>query len=504
MKTGRLAAIICLVAALTFDAAAAVMRGTSRNSVKLSAAEQGEDWLVRLDFLPAAGWHIYSHTPGDFGQPTEVSWQLNGSELLEEEWAAGEDVLYRGFGLNVYKNGGFYRARLRKHPQALPRLKVSWTACADECVPEAAEFALTPEAFADSVPQTSNSTVPQSPLPPKEAGLWYIMLLAFAGGIILNFMPCVFPILFIKVMAFASAGEGNKNAREAWSYMAGVVTCFLLIAALLWGLKAAGYAIGWGFQLQSEYFVLTMAALFFVLGLMFLDLLQINFAYSRLPAGAFATGLLAVLIASPCTAPFMGVALGWVLTTARSPWVYYPVFLVLGVGYALPFFAAGIYPQLLRRILPKPGKWMLILKKIFAIPMFVTAMWLLWVWHGESSRSELWQPFDAQKVTAEAAAGHKILLNFTAKWCITCLVNEKNVFADAEFARMAQKHNIRLFKADWSNHNPQITAALSQYGRSSIPLYVFYDGSGSYRFLPQLLGLETLRRLLEDDAAAQN
>lgn len=503
MKIGRLAAAICLAVTLTFDAAAAVMQGTAHNKVKLSAAEQGENLLVRLDFVPAAGWHIYSHHPGDFGQPTEVKWHLNGSRILEEAWAPGEDVLYRGLGLNVYKNGGFYQAQLSKDSQNLPRLSVSWMACADECIPETLELKLTPEAFADELPQLATDSV-QSALPQEEPGLWYILLLAFAGGIILNFMPCVFPILFIKAMTLTKLDEAAKNVREAWSYLAGVVTCFLLIAALLWGLKAAGYAIGWGFQLQSPYFVLAMAALFLLLGLMFLDLVQINFAYSKLPAGSFATGLLAVLIASPCTAPFMGAALGWVLTSKHSPLVYYPVFLALGLGYALPFFAAGIYPHLLRKILPKPGKWMLALKRLFAIPMFVTALWLLWVWRGESNRFELWQPYELQKVAEQAAAGHKILLNFTAKWCITCLVNEQNVFADAEFAQMAKEHNLLLFKADWSNHNPEVTAALAEYGRGSIPLYVFYDGSGGYRFLPQMLSLEAVRRLLEDNAAAQN
>lgn len=500
MKILKLAICLISAAVLSFDAAASILKQTDRNAVEMSAAEKDGIWEIKLHFRPKSGWHIYSHRPGDLGQPTTVDWMLNGNRLVHEEWSPGEDILFKGFGLNVYKQSGLYKAVLQKNGDKLPGMTVSWTACGDECVPESLYFEITPEAFLKpsertaALPDSGNAERRPLPLasaaaepPAGEGNLWQVLLLAFAGGIILNFMPCVFPILFIKVMSLSGQKDRRKNIRDAWLYLAGVISCFCCIAALLWLFKARGANIGWGFQLQSPYFVGAMAALFFILGFMFLDIIKVNISLKYIPAGSFLTGLLAVLIASPCTAPFMGAALGWVLTTERSPWVYYPVFFALGLGYALPFFVAGVYPKMLQKFLPKPGKWMLVLKRLFAIPMFITGAWLLWVLNGDNRDSAVWETYNPQKVEQLTAAGEKVLVNFTAKWCITCLVNEKNVFSDKRFAELAKYHKVHLFKADWSTHNPEITKALAGYGRSSIPLYVYYDGSGGYSFWPQLL-----------------
>jgi len=515
-KAGTILIMFIWTAVFSFNAAAGILKQTPHNTVELSVTEQGDIWKVLLKFMPNDGWHIYSHNPGDIGQATEVEWKTDGAQLLREEWSPGEDMFFKGFGLNVYKKSGQYRAELRKKAGAKPTIAVSWTACGDECIPENVDFELLPEAFeAASGENAANAALSNSFPPeaartiPSEGGLLKILLLAFAGGIILNFMPCVFPILFIKVMALGNLRERRKNIRDAWLYLAGVLTCFCLIAALLWFFKAHGSRIGWGFQLQSPYFVLFMAVLFFILGFMFLDIIQLGSGLKYIPAGSFFTGLLAVLIASPCTAPFMGAALGWVLTTERSPLTYYPVFFALGLGYALPFFVAGLYPQFLRKFLPKPGKWMQVLKRLFAIPMFITGAWLLWILYGHGETSAVWKKYNPEEVRQLTVSGEKVLINFTAKWCITCLVNEKNVFSTRQFADFAKYNDIRLYKADWSSHNSQITEALAAYGRSSIPLYVYYNGTGGYVFLPQLLTMGVVEQLMQspnlaDDAAAEN
>lgn len=501
-----------LLIALLFStnkAEAAIIKQTLHTTVELSAVENDKNINVRLDIKPRHGWQIYSHTPGEVGLPTDVEWKLHNHKLLDEEWSDGEDIIYEGFGLNVYRRPAFYKAVISKALGKMPELEISWMACKGECVPESLSFELTPQAFLGNIVTPASSSANSASLPSQESesyGWVKIMLLAFVGGLILNFMPCVFPILFIKIMSIARQSDKRRNLHDALLYMAGVLSCFILMAALLWLLKMQGSHIGWGFQLQSPYFVGAMALLFLVLALMFLNVIKVNWSLRYMPAGSFMTGLLAVLIASPCTAPFMGAAVGWALTSERSPLFYYPVFLALGFGYALPFFLAGIFPGVLQRVLPKPGKWMDILKKFFALPMLATSAWLLWVLCGGSSIYQGgWSEYQPQKVEELVQKGDKVLVNFTAKWCITCLVNEKSVFSSEEFTSLMKEHRVKLLKADWTDHDASIAEALAKYGRSSIPLYVYYNGSKNYVLLPQLLTIDDIKKVLNsDDAAAQN
>lgn len=200
-----------------------------------------------------------------------------------------------------------------------------------------------------------------------------------------------------------------------------------------------------------------------------------------------------MLIASPCTGPFMGIAIGY--TLAKPIYVYYPVFLALSVGYALPFALVGLFPKFIHRFLPKPGKWMDILKKIFAIPVFLTIMWLFWVLfsqieanRGERVREVLWRTYNRDIVAQAVASGEKVFIDFTAKWCITCLANEKIALQSKEFERLVRTGKIQAFKADWTSRSAEIAQSLAYYGRNSIPLYVYYNGEGgNYVILPQLL-----------------
>lgn len=466
---------------------------TAHAGTELSAADNGDEITVELRIVPKKGWYIHSRLPGEFGLPAEAKWDLGNYRLIGEEWSDGEDIRYQGFGLNVYKNEGFYRAVLKKAAGKTPALDVMWMACGEECFPEKLHFELLPEVFA-------KNSLPQRPLEVEKKGLplWLnAMLLAFAGGIILNLMPCVLPVLFIKIIGVIKERDRRRSIADAWAYLAGVLVCFTAMATVLMMLKTRGAALGWGFQLQSPYFTGAMAVVFFVLALMFLDVIRFNFSFGKLPSGAFLTGLLAVLVASPCTAPFMGAAIGWILTSNVSPYAFYGVFAALGLGYALPFFCAGLFPEFLQKILPRPGKWMLWLKRFFALPMLMTCGWLLWILSGyETAPAAGWQPYNRAEVERLAKAGEKVFVDFTAKWCLTCLANEKTVLNGERFAALAKERGIRLFKADWTQRSEKITEALAGFGRSSIPLYVYYRGDGGFVLLPQILTFDAVEKAL--------
>ena len=340
------------------------------------------------------------------------------------------------------------------------------------------------------------------PVGSERRGLWLIILMAFAGGLILNLMPCIFPILTLKVISLAQSPYNKHKARvESLLYFLGVVFSFFLIATVLIALRSAGEQVGWGFQLQSPIFVGIMIVVFSLIFLMLLDIVKLHnpfagragrISFRQQKINAFMTGFFAVLIASPCTGPFMGIAIGY--TLAKPVYVYYPVFLALSVGYALPFTLAGLFPRFIHRFLPRPGRWMDILKKIFAVPVFLTVVWLFWVLFSQvnavrNNKAEvLWEAYDKAAVNQAVASGEKVLIDFTAKWCITCLANEKIALQSKKFEQLVRAQNIRLFKADWTGRSSDITQALAGYGRNSIPLYVYYDGTGkSYVILPQLL-----------------
>ena len=389
------------------------------------------------------------------------------------------------------------------------------------------------------------------------------LLFAVLGGLILNLMPCVFPVLAIKALGLARQAGASRSARLAHglSYTAGVLTFFALVAGLLLVLRAAGAAIGWGFQLQSPVFVALMAYLFLVLGLALAGGLTLGTRLmgiagaAGVPAdrghhGAFITGGLAALVAAPCTAPFMGAALGYALV---QPWyIALAVMLALGLGLALPFLLLALAPGFAAR-LPRPGAWMEVLKQVLAFPLFATAAWLAWVlsvqtgstgigsllagavtlvfglWLLERGRgvgggwllltrvlgfaslaaalglaigtarldsapveaaatdglqAEPWSPARLAEIRAE---GRPVLVNMTAAWCITCLVNERVALDTDAVTEAMSAADVRYLKGDWTNRDPAITDYLAGFGRSGVPMYVLYPAHGSPSVLPQLL-----------------
>lgn len=378
------------------------------------------------------------------------------------------------------------------------------------------------------------------------------LLLAFLGGMLLNLMPCVFPVLSLKVLSFIQdekTGQGSVR-RSAWLYTAGVVVSFLLLATLLLVLRAGGEQLGWGFQLQSPGFVTAMALLFFLIGLNFLGVFEMgyglmnwggNLQSKKFFGSSFGTGVLATLVATPCTAPFMGSAVG--ASLLLPPAASLAIFGTLGAGMAAPLLALSYFPAVMNR-LPRPGAWMETFKEVLAFPVLATVAWLGWVlvlqsgaegflalalgllgasfalWlvrrkGGRAIRAlglalllvavvgpvasvrpsppasleakSSWAAFDEAAVGEARAKGSPVFIDFTAAWCLTCQWNKKNVLHTQRVMDLFAQNGVKLFQADWTDGDPAITRALAGYGRNSVPLYVFIRRTGEPIILPEIL-----------------
>ncbi len=409
-------------------------------------------------------------------------------------------------------------------------------------------------------------------LPEPEAGLalWQALLLAMAGGVLLNLMPCVFPVLAMKGMAIARMGGAARGAvrAEALSYTAGVLVTFAALGAVMLALRAAGGAAGWGFQFQSPIFVAVMAWLMLCVGLNLSGVFAVGGpvgAGSGLAArgghlGSFMTGALAVLVATPCTAPFMAAAVGAAFTLPAVGTL--AVFLALGLGLAAPYAALALFPGLVRG-LPRPGAWMERLKQILAFPMYGAAAWLVWVlaqqtgpdgvlmvlggglllafgaWALGVAQASLGrgrrlaqtaalaaalaaiallpplrlaspaiatttagaEPWSAPRVAALQAEGRGVLVNMTAAWCITCKVNDRLALETDATRSLLAVRDIAYLKGDWTRGDPAITALLRDNGREGVPLYLLYPpGGGAPVLLPQVLTEAIVRRAIEGPA----
>lgn len=379
------------------------------------------------------------------------------------------------------------------------------------------------------------------------------LFLALVGGMILNLMPCVFPVLSLKALSFASSsGSAHSHHLHGWAYTLGVVGSFVLAAVVIIAAKTAGEQSGWGFQLQSPTFVAFMAYLFLVMGLSLSGMVYFGTSLMGIGQGlttqdglrgSFFTGVLAALVASPCTGPLMATALGFALT--QPPLVSLSIFVALGFGMALPFLLLSYSPRL-ASALPRPGPWMEKFKQFLAFPMYIAAAWLLFVfgrqvgmtgvfflligaiaivlaiwlwqnlpehpswrwvvkstglaavlvagsiaWIGADFRSNTdgWQPFSAELVEELRLNGQPVLVDFTADWCITCKANEAVALSREGFKAAVAQHKVALLKADWTNQDPTISAALAKYNRSGVPLYLLYpaDMNKPAEILPQIL-----------------
>ena len=399
--------------------------------------------------------------------------------------------------------------------------------------------------------------------------LWQAMVFAALGGLILNLMPCVFPILAMKAVSLAKLSGAARGAvrASAVSYTAGVMLSFIALGALLVALRAAGGVAGWGFQFTSPVFVAAMAWLMLAVGLNLSGVYAIGgpvsagsgLAAKGGHAGSFFTGMLAVLVATPCTAPFMAAAIGAALGLGAAEALL--VFAAMGLGMALPYALLGVFPAL-ARLLPRPGIWMDRLKQALAFPMYAAAAWLVWVLAEQAGSPALlvvlgggvligfaaWaiglaqqsggriartagvaavigalallpglhvaprtaaaapshgEAWSEARLAALRAEGRPVFVNLTAAWCITCKVNERIALATEGVQRAFAERNIAYLTGDWTRGDPAITAVLRTHRRDGVPLYLFYPaGGGAPRILPQILTEGIVLQAIDQPAGA--
>lgn len=404
-------------------------------------------------------------------------------------------------------------------------------------------------------------TVPSAKQQNLSLGL--VLLMALAGGLILNLMPCVFPVLSIKALSIA--GKASKERREvqrgAWLYTAGILVTMLVLASIMVGLKAGGAQIGWGFQLQTPWFVGLLVYVFVILGLWLYGWVEFGMALSgvgqNLTEGhsgraEFFTGILAVVVATPCTAPFMGVAMGYTLT--QPWWITLIVFSALGLGLALPMLVFALRPQLASR-LPRPGHWMIRLKQFLAFPILATAIWLLWVLVRQTSSDVvalmlggllllvfgLWlvkggsrlsralgllaviaslsaipslsqltptsseqavveidsEPYASSALRAHVDEGRTVFINMTADWCITCKVTEKRLLTTEAVDQLFESYGVIRMTGDWTRYDPLITEYLNAFDRVGVPLYVVNHPGMDPIVLSQFPSFEELEKAIK-------
>jgi thiol:disulfide interchange protein DsbD len=412
---------------------------------------------------------------------------------------------------------------------------------------------------------------------------WLAVLGALLGGLILNLMPCVLPVLAIKLLSFSPkkvfdskssvakvliepTGLASVQSDDTLSFRSssglfalGVVASFALLGGLLLGLRGAGQSLGWGFQLQSPTMVVMLALLFLLIGLNLFEAFELRFVMparvmnfqSRNPSvEAVASGALAVLIATPCTAPFMGASLGLAISLPATQAML--IFMALGLGMALPFIVIAAFPSVgawLLKVLPKPGAWMQVMRHFLAWPMFATVMWLLWIYAQQTNLDMAfallfallmltaliwafglargatrnivviifavcslassylwlcardgsapqattaaiarWSDWTPEAQAAGRAAGRPVFVDFTAAWCITCQVNKSTTLNSADVQAAFKAKNVLLLRADWTAPNAAIAAELAKLGRSGLPVYAFYlPGATTPQLLPEVL-----------------
>ncbi|MEY2678882.1 MAG: Thiol:disulfide interchange protein DsbD precursor [Pseudomonadota bacterium] len=419
------------------------------------------------------------------------------------------------------------------------------------------------------LPQATAPTL--SPVVSDEGTLGFVLALlgAFVGGLILNLMPCVLPVLAIKILGFAQHSRAHRAHRIAgMAYTAGVVLSFLALGAGVLALRAAGEQLGWGFQLQSPIVVSVLAAFFTLIALNLLGVFEFgqilpsrvaSFQYKHPVMDAGLSGVLAVAVASPCTAPFMGASLGLAMTLPT--WQALSIFASMGLGLAAPYLLASFMPAV-ARLLPHPGPWMVTLRQLLAFPMLATVVWLLWVlgqqtsldatmfalagllllaafiWaitqHSRAARglawllaaalawgamnfaqelkapatravesdtttsngSAIWQPWSEAAVAQSLAQGRPVFVDFTAAWCVTCQINKKSTLSDSEVLADFAAHQVTLMRADWTRRDPAITAALTALGRSGVPVYVLHAPGQAPLVLSELLSVRKMKEAL--------
>ena len=515
---------------------------------------------VRLYWQIADSYYLYQHA-------FKFKLEIDGSPAnASPDFPPALDRTDEYFGdVSVYYNNADVQLVSEQPLDKPAKLAVTFQGCADAGLcypPRTLHYELTPGGDVTEIapPPRRSASPATSDQPAGMGSLPYMLLLAFVGGAILNLMPCVFPILSLKVLSFARSTDHDRHL-HSWVYTAGVVVSFVAIAAVLIALQHAGKAVGWGFQLQSPGFVIALSYLFLAMGLSLSGLVQLGGSLMNTGSGlaqrnglpgSFFTGVLAVIVASPCTAPFMGTALGFAVTQPAA--IGLAVFAALGLGMAAPLLLFS-YSGGARAIMPKPGPWMETLKQFLAFPLYGAAIWLLWVagrqtgvntmaavlagalvlslamwlWGLGSWKRGLavicailavsmasWRGLDQSAAGAASLANGKVVwsqqaldtlrregkpvfVDVTADWCITCLANESAVLLTDSMTAAFEEHGVVYMVADWTNYDEDIARFISGHGRTGIPLYLMYpaDPTAEPLLLPQILTDDTVLSALE-------
>lgn len=508
------------------------------------------------------GWHTYSDPSGDSGLPTTVHWDLPpGVTPHPIKWP--KPKIYKEEGVVTYGYDG--ATLLPMHLEINEKIfkgdvlhlkgRVEWLECNGLCLPQSELFELSLPIVKEISARTLNSQAtglwpnpsankmnPQA----KEYTLFWMLLWAFIGGLILNFMPCVFPVIGLKVLSFMeqSQNDPSKAKLHGAVFTLGVWLSFCSLAGVLLFLRNQGHALGWGFQLQSPGFILALVALLFTLGWNLLGVFEVGLSLmntgNQLAArsgymGSFFSGVLATVVATPCTAPFMGAALGFALS--QSTFIAMSVFSMMALGMSAPYFLLTCFPALLKKM-PRPGDWMETFKHWMAFPLFATVIWLLSVFTDQTSTKRLfwvlwmllalgiavwvygrfckaydskiskvigfsliaisafganftvqkalegdivesseglnWEPYSEERLMSFLKDSRYVFVNFTASWCLTCQANLHGALSSSAVVEAFQKANVVCLKADWTKRDPELTATLAKLGRSGVPTYALY------------------------------
>lgn len=521
-------------------------------------------------FLPVT--EAYEPLLSVSGDVLQLNWRISDGYYLYKErfaselFSAGEtSVQTPDYGEAIIKDDPYFgptpvyynfaNAELPLPASDTFLLKLTAQGCADAGLcypPHEWYFRVSAEGEINPTNATVWTAATSSPGAPAQVNasphLGLMLIFAILGGVILNLMPCVFPVLGLKVLSFTQSPAGKASLHGAF-YSAGVIASFIAVALALVVLKSAGAAVGWGFQLQTPWFVALLSCVFFVLSLNLLGVFEFS-VIGATPGqglsqrndyvGSFFTGVLATVVATPCTAPFMGTALGFAATQSTA--VSLLVFAALGAGMALPVYVLTLFPGAVKR-LPRSGPWMLHLKQFLSFPLLATAIWLCWVTGRQTGVNgmgltllawlalglSVWcmglrskvamvtaiagllcaimlinqtrslntqaSPIAADSISYSAATvselranGRPVFIDVTADWCITCKVNERVALHTDTVRAAFERHNVAYVVADWTRYDAPITALLEEYQRNGIPLYLLYiPGEERARILPQIL-----------------
>jgi thiol:disulfide interchange protein len=549
-RISSLAFLLSVLVSPGLFAASSELQTNPHSSVRLLASQNqvpaSGELLLGLHFKPIDKWYVYWKNPGEAGYPPTVDWKgSRGFANPEFLWPAPVRIVLPGpieeFG---YEGEVIYPVRVKLTGKPVQvRAQVSYLICYTSCIPYRVNLALDipaapspkkdPESsaliekFLAQVPSPEKTdeqimrearTVYVTPGEEQSAttprSLLWILLLGFLGGVILNVMPCVLPVLSIKLAGLLQH-SGQSAAYIIKSSLAsalGILVSFEALALVAILARRAGHAIGWGIQFQNPFFVtfLMLVVLFFALNLWGVFEIQMPRFLGRVAtrkgdqesfAAHFVSGLFATLLATPCSAPFLGTAMGFALSQ-KDP-IILATFASVGIGMALPYLILAAFPKSVRW-LPKPGAWMITLKKGLALLLVATAAWLGWVLYQQigakrmaAEQNAAWMTFDETAISKHVSAGRPVFVDVTADWCVTCKYNERFVLSDPRVMKEFEKQNMVLMKADWTNRDAIIAAYLMRHGRAGIPFYAYYRPGKPAVLLSEFLTVNQVLKTLQ-------